>query len=69
LDKLANRPLLIWHGEADPLVPVDESRRLYRALESREGPHRATLLTEPGIGHKITVSALAAGVDFFQAHL
>ncbi|WP_413735446.1 esterase [Sodalis sp. RH21] len=69
LDKLANRPLLIWHGEADPLVPAGESTRLYRALDAREGGHQATLLTEPGIGHKITVSALAAGVAFFQQHL
>ncbi len=69
LDKLANRPLLIWHGEADPLVPMEQSSRLYGALASRDGPHLATLLTEPGIGHKITVSALAAGVDFFQTHL
>ena len=69
LDQLANRPLLIWHGEADPLVPVEQSRRLYGALASRAMPHQATLLTEPGIGHKITVSALAAGVAFFHAHL
>ncbi|MEA9393089.1 esterase [Acerihabitans sp. TG2] len=69
LDKLANRPLLIWHGEADLLVPVEHSRRLYEALASREGSHQATLLTEPDIGHKITVTALSAAVDFFQAHL
>jgi hypothetical protein len=28
-----------------------------------------TYLTEPGIGHKITVSALAAAAAFFQRHL
>lgn len=69
LDKLANRPLLIWHGEADPLVPATESSRLYQALEARGGPHQATYLTESGVGHKITVSALAAGVAFFVRHL
>ncbi|WP_413728897.1 esterase [Sodalis sp. RH22] len=68
LEKLANRPLLIWHGEADPLVPATESRRLYQALEAR-GPHQATYLTEPGIGHKITVTALSAAVTFFGRHL
>lgn len=69
LDRLANRPLLIWHGEADPLVPATESSRLYQALTAREGHQLITYVTEPGIGHKITVSALAAAVAFFQRHL
>lgn len=27
LDKLRDRPLLLWHGDADPLVPPAESAR------------------------------------------
>jgi predicted esterase len=69
LDKLGDRPLLLWHGDADPLVPAAESRRLYEALAARDLAGQVTYLTEPGIGHKITVSALAAAAAFFQRHL
>ncbi|TCV99008.1 esterase [Biostraticola tofi] len=69
LDRLAGRPLLLWHGEADPLVPPEESAELYQALRNTEGHHQVTYLTEAGIGHKITVSALAAGCEFFKHHL
>lgn len=69
LDKLGDRPLLLWHGEADPLVPAAESRRLYEALTARDLAGQVTYLTEPGIGHKITVSALAAAAAFFKRHL
>jgi acetyl esterase/lipase len=31
-------PLLIVHGDADPLVPVDQSRRLYKALKDVGAP-------------------------------
>ncbi len=69
LDKLGDRPLLLWHGDADPLVPAAEARRLYQALAARGLDSQVTYLTEPGVGHKITVSALAAAVMFFQRHL
>ncbi|TKI08562.1 esterase [Martelella alba] len=69
LAKLGDRPLLLWHGEADPLVPEAESRRVYAALAAAGLAGQATYLTEPGIGHKITVTALAAAVRFFQGNL
>ncbi|WP_344973411.1 S9 family peptidase [Streptosporangium fragile] len=54
--RLADRmllPLLIVHGEQDPLIPVTHSRRLIDRL--REGEHRdgadLTYLEVPGAGH------------------
>ncbi|RLR17585.1 hypothetical protein D8L93_08050, partial [Sodalis-like symbiont of Bactericera trigonica] len=35
-----DRPLLLWHGEADPLVPPAERARLYQALRAREVHHQ-----------------------------
>lgn len=42
-------PFLILHGDADPVVPLEQSRRLRDAL--RDAGVEATLLTEPGGGH------------------
>ncbi|AKA39015.1 esterase [Yersinia ruckeri] len=69
LEKIANRPLLVWHGLADDVVPAVESVRLLQALKSRGLDGNLTYLTEAGIGHKITPTALAAGARFFSQHL
>ncbi|WKA61705.1 esterase [Pectobacterium aroidearum] len=69
LDALSNRPLLVWHGEADDVVPAAESVRLYQALQVRDKLANLTYLTEPGVGHRITPTALQAGADFFRRTL
>ncbi|MEH0875146.1 esterase [Pectobacterium cacticida] len=69
LDALANRPLLVWHGDADDVVPATESVRLYQDLQVRDKLTNLTYLIEPGVGHRITPTALRAGADFFQRAL
>ncbi|CQJ48035.1 esterase [Yersinia rohdei] len=69
LAKVANRPLLVWHGEADDVVPAAESVRLVQELKAQELDGNLTYVTEPGIGHKITPTALALGARFFGEHL
>lgn len=69
LEKLANRPLLLWHGEADEVVPAAESVRLEKALREASMNSNLTWITESGIGHRITPSALNAIVAFFRHHL
>jgi len=69
LEALADRPLLLWHGEADEVVPWAESVRLERALRDNGLAQHLTVLSEKAIGHKITPSALTALVSFFTHHL
>jgi len=66
LEALANRPLLLWHGEADEVVPWAESVRLERTLRDNGLAQHLTTLSEKQIGHKITPSALTALVSFFK---
>jgi fermentation-respiration switch protein FrsA (DUF1100 family) len=44
--RIAGRPVLLVHGEADLLVPADESRSLF----ARAGEPRRLVLV-PGMGH------------------
>ena len=67
LERLADRPLLLWHGEADEVVPAAETQRLVQALTAAQRDRHLTWLTEPGVGHKITPQALGALVDFFAS--
>ena len=69
LEKLADRPLLIWHGEADEVVPAAESARLEKALREATLDAQLTYITEKGIGHRITPPALSAIAAFFKDHL
>jgi uncharacterized protein len=69
LEAISERPLLIWHGEADDVVPVGESARLVQALRASGCDNHLTYITEAEIGHKITPTALSAGVTFFTRHL
>ncbi|WP_145556500.1 esterase [Yersinia canariae] len=69
LEKIAERPLLVWHGEADDVVPAAESARLVQELRASGQDKHLTYLTEAGIGHKITPTALAAGTHFFSKYL
>lgn len=67
LARLADRPLLLWHGEADEVVPAAETQRLIQALGAAQLDRQLTWQTEPGVGHKITPQALSALVDFFAS--
>lgn len=69
LDKLANRPLLLWHGEADEVVPFAETVRLEKGLREAALNEKMSYLSEKHIGHKITPSALTALVSFFKHQL
>lgn len=48
-ERLRDVPVWLFHGEADPAVPVEESRRMHAALEAAGADVRYTEL--PGTGH------------------
>lgn len=48
-ERLADMPTWIFHGDADPAVPVEESRRAAASLRARNPDVRYTEL--PGTGH------------------
>ena len=69
LPRLADRPLLLWHGEADDVVPAVETFRLQQALQDAGLDSNLTCLWEAGVRHRITPAALESTVSFFQQHL
>ncbi|MEM5409598.1 esterase [Klebsiella quasipneumoniae] len=69
LASLARRPLLLWHGDADDVVPPEETFRLEQALRQSDLAARLTCVWQKGVRHRITPEALATTVAFFQQHL
>ncbi len=67
-DELSARPpVLLVHGEADPVVPVAASRAAEAALKAAGVPVTARYV--PGLPHGIDPASIAAGGRFLQAHL
>ncbi len=69
LPRLADRPLLLWHGKEDDVVPAAETFRLQQALRHEGLDKNLTCLWEAGVKHRITPTALDATVAFFRQHL
>ncbi|WP_252145409.1 esterase [Yokenella regensburgei] len=69
LMNLANRPLLLWHGTDDDVVPAAESLRLGEALRQSGLDNQLTCVWQEGVRHRITPEALACTVKFFSKHL
>lgn len=69
LERLADRPLLLWHGLDDDVVPAAESFRLQQALVQAGQDHNLTCQWQPGVRHRITPEALATTVSFFRHYL
>ncbi|MDE2005298.1 MAG: prolyl oligopeptidase family serine peptidase [Rhodospirillales bacterium] len=57
-------PVLLVHGEADEVVPVQRSRDAEAALDAAAVPVEAVFV--PGLGHGIDQSGLAMGGLFLQ---
>lgn len=69
LARLADRPLLLWHGEDDDVVPAEESFRLQMALQQAGLDANLTCEWLAGVRHRITPEALSCAVDFIGRHL
>lgn len=69
LAALGSKPLLLWHGEEDDVVPADESIRLQQALIHAGHDSRLTCRWQAGVRHRITPEAVDAAVAFFGQQL
>ena len=64
IDKISPRPLLLVHGDADELIPLEHAHRLYRTAEE---PKELKII--PGAGHRMRLeeAAMASIQDWLKA--
>jgi acetyl esterase/lipase len=66
-------PVFTLHGDADSLVPVQQSRRLDEAMQKAGAKHELRIVA--GMGHALpadkpeVVQAIADGIEFLKRHL
>lgn len=68
LELIGNRPLLLWHGEEDDVVPATQTLRLQQELVRQGLDKNLTCLWATGVKHRITPEALDATAQFFAQH-
>jgi Predicted peptidase len=51
LAALKDMPIRVFHGEADPTVPVERSKAAVEGVKAAGGGANVTLTTYPGVGH------------------
>lgn len=69
LETLAARPLLLWHGEDDDVVPAAETFRLRQAMQRQGLDRLLSCHSQAGVRHRITPEALDVTVAFFKRFL
>ncbi|MBJ3814081.1 esterase [Shimwellia pseudoproteus] len=69
LRTLSDRPLFLWHGLDDDVVPAADSLRLQHQLLEQGGAALLTCQWQAGVRHRVTPEALEATVRFFAQHL
>lgn len=70
IDALANRPLLLWHGKDDVVVPANHAATFYsQAQHHYKDEDNIRLLLEEKQGHKVSRFAILETVKWFVKHL
>lgn len=69
-EKLADRPLLFWHGEKDPVVPFDHSYSFYEDVkDSYSDLEKIQFVKESSRGHKVSRDAVLTAEEWFKTFL
>lgn len=70
-EKLANRPLLFWHGKKDPQVPYDFAYEFYQRIKPdfQEEPDKLRFITDEKAGHNVSLAGVNAAVQWFKNYL
>jgi dipeptidyl aminopeptidase/acylaminoacyl peptidase len=66
-EKLNGRPLLLWHGKQDDVVPYEHTYQFYKQIQSSHEPLK--FISDEKAGHKVTREAFLETVQWFIRHL
>ncbi|GGA73889.1 alpha/beta fold hydrolase [Ornithinibacillus halotolerans] len=70
VEKLNERPLLLWHGDNDPTVPFEHSFRFYEStVKVYKDQDKIKFIREKNQGHKVSRMAILETVKWFVSYL
>lgn len=69
-EKLQNRPLFIWHGKKDPVVPIHLSQEFYEQIKADYDKEDDLLfIQEEGREHHLSKRSMIGAAEWFSKHL
>ena len=71
-EKLANRPILYWHGMKDPIVPYQYAYRFYEGVKTGYNEldeDKIHFILDRNAGHKVSREGVLQTADWFERHL
>jgi uncharacterized protein len=69
---LKQRPIFLWHGVKDNMVPYQPTYDFYKKIKSNQyqnHPKRLSFLTDQEAGHKVSRKGLLKSVEWFEKWL
>lgn len=70
-EKLANRPLLFWHGKKDPMVPYPLTYEFYETIKDgyKHNKEKLKFITEDHAGHNVSLAGVSGTIEWFKRYL
>ncbi|MDZ5470309.1 alpha/beta fold hydrolase [Bacillus sp. 31A1R] len=70
-EKLANRPLLFWHGKQDTVVPYHFTYQFYKEIKTlyKKNPEYLQFISDEHADHKVSRDGVLKTVEWFEKHL
>lgn len=68
-EKLAQRPVLFWHGTQDPKIPYEDVADFYQMIEGESYAENSQFMTGEGEGHLVKGNMMDVVADFFEREL
>lgn len=65
IEKIGNRPLFLWHGKKDNVVPFAYSEKLYQVLTENKMANDVEFIIDERAKHKVSIEGIEACVSFF----
>lgn len=67
--KIANRPLYIWHGSDDPIVPMNLTKDFVKEIENEAYSENIIFEISEGVGHNVPQKVIFRMTKHFLKHL
>jgi len=68
-EKLRGRPLMMWHGERDQVVPYHYTYEFYHQIKPLYPNEKLKFISDDEAGHKVTREAFLETVQWFIEHV
>ncbi|EOL42863.1 alpha/beta fold hydrolase [Enterococcus caccae] len=68
-EKLAQRPVLFWHGTEDPKIPYEDVAEFYQMIEGEPYAKNSQFITGSGEGHLVKGEMMDVVANFFAKEL